>query len=236
MRIDIITIFPQMFSSVFSVSMIKIAQEKGLMRIYTHNLRDYSQDKHRKVDAPPYGGEKGMVLRIEPIFRAIEAVKRFEPGIKKRKIILFSPRGRLFNQNLAKELLRFKQLILICGHYEGVDERVSRYLVDEEISLGDYILSGGEIPAMVFVDVLGRLIPGVVGDYTSVKDESFEQGLLEYPQYTRPRVFRGLKVPSILFSGNHKKIKEWRKKQALRITKQRRPDLFLKIKREEGDG
>jgi len=239
MRIDIITIFPEMFSGVFSSGIIRIAQEKRLLQIHLHNLRDFTQDRHKKVDAPPYGGGPGMVLRCEPIFNAVETIKRCSQTSsstansslgESSKTILLSPQGRLLTQKFASKLAKYQQLILICGRYEGVDERVVRYLIDEEISIGDYILSGGEIPAMVLVDVLARLIPQVVGDKDSVKKESFEEGLLDWPHYTRPRVFRGLRVPPVLLSGDHKKIEIWRKKQALRKTKGKRPDLLKKLK------
>ena len=220
MEIDIITIFPGMFSGIFSSSIIRIAQEKKLLKIKIHNLRDFTEDKHRKVDAPPYGGGAGMVLRCEPVFKAVKTVN------KGHRVILLSPQGKVLSQGLAKKFLKKRKLLLICGHYEGVDERIGKSLIDEEVSIGDYILSGGEPAAMVFVDVLARLIPGVVGDYASVKNESFEDGLLDYPQYTKPRIFKNLKVPSVLLSGNHKKIEQWRKTQALVNTKKKRPDLL----------
>jgi len=216
-----------MFSHVFSSSIIKIAQKKGLLAIGIHNLRDFTDDKHRKVDAPPYGGGSGMVLRCEPIFKAVESIaKKSKTKNQKSKIILLSPQGRTLNQRLAKKILRTKHLILICGRYEGVDERVRKRLIDDEVSIGDYILSGGELAAMVLVDVLARLIPGVVGDYESIRKESFEEGLLDYPHYTNPRIFKGFRVPPVLLSGNHKKIEEWRKKQATKSTKEKRPDLL----------
>jgi tRNA (guanine37-N1)-methyltransferase len=227
MRIDIITIFPKMFEQVLNESIIRRAQNKGKVKIYIHNLRDYSQDKHKKVDDRPYGGGSGMIMRPEPIFRAVEDIKSKIKN-KKSKVILLSPQGKRLNQELVKELARLKNLILICGHYEGVDERVKRYLVDEEISIGDYILTGGEIPAMVLVDCVVRLIPGVLGNKKSLKFESFQGNLLEYPQYTRPANFRGMKVPKVLLSGDHKKIEAFRKREALRITLEKRPDLLNK--------
>jgi len=225
MRIDIITIFPKMFTGVFSESIIKRAQEKKKVEIYVHNLRDYSPDKHKKVDDRPFGGGSGMVMKPEPIFRAVEDI-RSKIKNKKSKIILLSPQGKKLNQELVKELAKLKHLILICGHYEGVDERVRRYLIDEEISIGDYILTGGELPAMVLVDSIVRLIPGVLGNKKSLQFESFQGNLLEYPQYTRPANFRGMKVPEVLLSGDHKKIEAFRKKEALRITLEKRPDLL----------
>ena len=227
MNINIITIFPEMFGSIFSTSILKIAQKKQLLKIKIHNLRNFTEDKHRKVDSTPYGGGPGMVFKCEPIFKAVEAIGKGVKGKGKRaKVILLSPKGKTLDQKLVKVLVKNKQLTLICGHYEGVDERIRKSLVDEEISIGDYVLSGGELAAMGLVDSLARLIPGVVGDYESVKQESFEKDLLDYPYYTRPQVYRGQKVPSVLLSGNHKKIEEWRRKQAIKITKKRRPDLI----------
>lgn len=223
MRIDIITIFPEMFSSVLDASIIKRAQEKGKVRIFVHDLRDYSLDKHRKVDDRPFGGGSGMLMQAEPIFRAVEAIKK---KIKaKARVILLCPQGDRFTQRAAKELSRRKNLILICGHYEGVDERVRQYLADALISIGDYVLTGGELPAMVLVDSVVRLIPGVLGDKNSLNFESFEGNLLEYPQYSRPAKFRDWTVPEVLVSGDHDKIAAWRKQEALKRTKERRPDL-----------
>lgn len=228
LRIDIITIFPQAFDSTFSFSIIQRAVDKNLVKIFIHNLRDYSQDKHKKVDAPPYGGGPGMVMRPEPLFLAVENILSPRIQRKEQRVILLSPQGETFNQDMAKRLLKFRQLILICGRYEGVDERVREALIDEEISIGDYILSGGEIPSMVVVDCLVRLLPQALGDEDSRKFESFENKLLDFPQYTRPRNFRGLKVPDILLSGNHKKIESWRIKRAIEKTKKRRPDILDK--------
>jgi tRNA (guanine37-N1)-methyltransferase len=231
MRIDIITIFPKMFDPVLNESIIKRAQNKGKVKIYIHNLRDYTLDKHRKVDDRPFGGGSGMVMAAEPIFRAAEFIKsEVEPS----KIILLCPQGQRLNQRVAARLTKYKHLVLICGHYEGVDARVREHLIDEEISIGDYVLTGGELPAMVLIDAIVRLISGVLGDKNSLNFESFKGNLLEYPQYTRPADFRGFKVPAILLSGDHKKIEAWRKKEALRRTRQKRPDLLThKLKREE---
>ena len=223
--INILTIFPQAFDSVFSQSIIRIAQEKNLLKINFYNLRDYTRNKHRKVDAPSYGGGGGMVMQIEPVYRTLAKVKR-DFSSRKLYVILLSPQGKPLTQSLARRLLRHKNLVLICGHYEGIDERVRKYLVDEEVSIGDYILSGGEIAAMVLVDVLARLIPGVVGKKSSVENESFEKGLLDWPHYTRPQRFKNWRVPQVLLSGNHKKISEWRKRQALGKTKRLRKDLL----------
>ncbi|MGE4357930.1 MAG: tRNA (guanosine(37)-N1)-methyltransferase TrmD [Candidatus Omnitrophota bacterium] len=225
MEIDILTIFPDMFKPVVGESMLRIAQEKGLVKIRVHNLRNWSKDKHRKVDDRPFGGGAGMVMRIEPIYYALEELKK-----DGSKTILLSPQGRIFTQAMAETLSKEKHLIFICGHYEGIDERVRTYLVDEEISIGDYILTCGELPAMVVVDSVVRLIPGVLGSKESLFEESFSSGLLEYPQYTRPANFKGWKVPSVLLSGNHKKIVEWRKRESIKRTREKRPDLWCKIK------
>ncbi|MDP2044096.1 MAG: tRNA (guanosine(37)-N1)-methyltransferase TrmD [Candidatus Omnitrophota bacterium] len=223
MRIDIITIFPEMFSSVLNKSIIKRAQEKGRVRIFVHDLRHYSLDKHRKVDDRPFGGGSGMLMQAQPIFRAVEAIKK---KIKaKARVILLCPQGDRFTQRAAKELSKRKNLILICGHYEGIDERVRQHLADAQISIGDYVLTGGELPAMVLVDSVVRLIPGVLGDKNSLNFESFEGNLLEYPQYSRPAKFRNWTVPEVLVSGDHNRIAAWRKQEALKRTKERRPDL-----------
>ena len=228
MRIDIITIFPKMFNPVLGESIIKRAQNKGKVKIYIHNLRNYSLDKHKKVDDRPFGGGSGMVLNAQPIFRAVEDIKSQVIG-RCTRVILLCPQGVKLEQKIAKRLAKNKHLILICGHYEGIDERVRDYLVDEEISIGDYILTGGELPAMVLVDCLVRLVPGVLGDKNSLNFDSFEGNLLEHPQYTRPANFRGMKVPKTLLCGNHSKVMEWRKKESVKRTKQKRPDLFKKI-------
>jgi len=242
MRIDILTIFPKMFAPILNESIIKRAQAKGKVEIFVHNLRDFSVDKHRKVDDRPFGGGPGMVMRPEPIFRAVEYILRHaskgrhktQDTRHKTQIILLSPQGKRLNQKIAKKLSRCKHLIFICGHYEGVDERVRIRLVNEEISIGDYVLTGGELPAMVVVDCVVRLIPGVLGEKKSLHFESFEGNLLEYPQYTRPANYKGMRAPSVLFSGNHKKIEEWRKKQAIKITRQRRPELLRRRSEENG--
>jgi tRNA (guanine37-N1)-methyltransferase len=226
MHIDIISIFPKMFSAVLDESIIKRAQQKGKVKIFTHDLRDYTYDKHRKVDDRPFGGGSGMVIQVEPIFRALQAIKKKIKG--KSKVVLLSPQGKRLNQAYAKKLSGCRNLIFICGHYEGVDERVRQYLVDEEISIGDYILTGGELAAMVLVDSLVRLIPGVLGDKNSLNFESFEGNLLEYPQYSRPAKFKNWSVPEVLVSGDHDKIAFWRKQEAIKRTKERRPDLLKK--------
>lgn len=227
MLVDIITIFPDVFKPYFEKSILGIAQKKGKLRIRLHNLRDYTLDKHRKVDDRPFGGGPGMVMTPGPIFRAVESIKHTARcGRRAAKIILLCPQGRTLNHKLVHRLSKFKHLILICGHYEGVDERVRKYLVDEEISIGDYILSGGELAAMVTVDSITRLIPGVLGHKDSSRFESFSDNLLEYPHYSRPAEFRAMGVPKILLSGDHQKIEDWRNKEALKITKKKRPDLL----------
>ncbi|MZH05538.1 MAG: tRNA (guanosine(37)-N1)-methyltransferase TrmD, partial [Nitrospinae bacterium] len=205
------------------------AREKGLLDIRVHDLRDFSLNKHRKVDDTPFGGGVGMVMNVEPIARALETIKKEVP---KARTILLSPGGKPFNQEKAGQLAEEESLVLICGRYEGIDERVRLHFADEEISIGDYILTGGEIPAMVLVETVSRLIPGVLGDSESIVEESFTGGVLEYPQYTRPRDFKGFKVPDVLVSGDPKKIRAWQKAEALKKTENVRPDLFEKIKRD----
>jgi tRNA (guanine37-N1)-methyltransferase len=222
MRFDIITIFPGIFNSLFSAGVVKKAVEKKILEIKVHDLRDFATNKHRQVDDRPYGGLEGMVLKPEPIFRAVEAIRKPQGSVT----CLLTPQGETFNSTLAEELAGFDQVILICGRYEGVDERVIEHLVDREISIGDYVLTGGELAAAVVVDAVSRFIPGVVGKEESVRHDSFTAGLLDFPQYTRPREFRGYRVPSILFSGDHKKIARWRLKKALEKTLARRPDLL----------
>ena len=222
LKVDIITIFPKMFSALTGESIIKRAQEKKKVRIDVHDLRDYTTGKYKQVDDRPFGGGPGMVLMPEPIFKAVKKIK----GRRKVKVILTCAGGKPLTQKLARELSKEKNLIIICGHYEGVDERVREELVDESISIGDYVLTGGELPAMVIVDAVTRLIPGVLGKDESSADESFENGLLEYPQYTRPADFHGKKVPEILLSGNHAKIADWRNKESIKRTKKIRPDLL----------
>ncbi len=225
MKIDIITIFPKMFAPVLNESIIKRAQKKRLVKIEIHDLRDYSQDRHRKIDDRPFGGGPGMVFRPEPLFRAVESVNS---KVKSRdpKVILLTPQGKRLDQTMARRLSRCKHLILICGHYEGIDERVRKKLVTEEVSIGDYVLTCGELPAMVLVDTLVRLIPKVLGKDESTHFESFSQGLLEYPQYTRPAIYRKMCVPKVLLSGNHSMIEKWRREKALERTRKKRPDLL----------
>lgn len=226
LKIDILTIFPEFFSSPLDVSIIKKAIDNKLLSINLHNIRSYALDKHAMVDDLPYGGGPGMVLKPEPIFRAIES-------LPKGKVILFSPQGELLKQSLAVELSKSNQLILICGRYEGVDERVSENIVDIELSIGDYILNGGEVAALVLIETIIRLVPGVLGNEESLNNESFSKGILGYPQYTRPADFKGLKVPSVLLSGNHQKIKFWREKKALEKTYKNRKDLIINRERQK---
>jgi tRNA (guanine37-N1)-methyltransferase len=222
--IDILTLFPQVFQGVFDFGILQRAIDQELVSINVHNIRDYTHDKHRTADDYPYGGGAGMVLKPDPIFEAVESVKS-EAGTP---VILLSPRGRLFCQQVAQELAAYPRLILICGHYEGVDERVSEHLVTDEISIGDYVLSGGEPAAMVVVDAVVRLLPGVLGSAESLLDDSHVGGLLEYPQYTRPAEYRGWSVPEVLLSGNHAQIAKWRQEQAILRTMKRRPELLEK--------
>ncbi|MEW6424557.1 MAG: tRNA (guanosine(37)-N1)-methyltransferase TrmD [Bacillota bacterium] len=224
MQIYILTLFPEMFAGPFDASIIKRAREKGLIKIDLVNIRDFSKNKHRTVDDAPFGGGPGMVVAAEPVFEAVDWLKR--QNVKTERIILLSPAGRPFNQALARELSREKTLILICGHYEGIDERVREHLVTEEISIGDYVLTGGELPAMVVVDAVARLLPGVLGRDASAAEESFSNSLLEYPHYTRPREYRGYPVPEVLLSGHHEQIRAWRRRQALLRTLENRPDLL----------
>jgi len=222
MRFDIITIFPEMCRPIVNESIIKRAQMKKKVDVRVYDLRDYTKDKHKKVDDRPFGGGPGMVMGPQPIFDAVKKIK----ARRKAKVVLMCPTGKPLTQKSAKRLAKEKNLIIICGHYEGVDERVRIKLVDESISIGDYVLTGGELPALVLVDCLTRLVPGVLGKEDSLIDESFENNLLEYPQYTRPENFRGIKVPSVLLSGHHKEVNEWRKAQAIARTKKNRPDLM----------
>lgn len=240
LRIDVITIFPRVFHPVLNESILKRAQMKGRVSLFVHDLRDFSPDKHRKVDDRPFGGGPGMIMRPEPIFNAIEYIKSdiqdntaSVKSKKRSRIILLSPKGHLLNQDIGKRLAGYRHLIIICGHYEGVDERVRRHLVDEEISIGDYILTGGELAAAVVVDSVVRLIPGVLGNFDSAEGDSFSCGKLDYPHYTRPEVYRGMKVPDVLLSGNHAEIDRWREQQAVERTLKKRSDLIQRSKDKE---
>ncbi len=230
MRIDVMTIFPEMFPGVLGASMLKRAQAQGHLRIAVHDLRDYSRDKHRKVDDRPYGGGPGMVMRVEPIAEAVDAIKRScadHEGAPESacRTILMSPQGERLSSAVAQELASAKHLVIICGHYEGIDERVKLSVADRSMSIGDYVLTGGELPALVLIDAVARFVPGVIGHEEATKEESFADGLLEYPQYTRPPVFRGLAVPEVLLSGDHERIAAWRKQQSVARTLASRPDL-----------
>ncbi len=230
MRFDILTLFPGLFSGVFEESIVKRAVEAGLVTIAVHNIRDYATDKHHVTDDEPYGGGGGMVMKPEPIFRAVEAALGDAPRPTSRadatQVVLLSPAGRLFNQRIATELAMHDRILLICGRYEGVDERVREHLVSDEISIGDYVLSGGEIPAMVVVEAVTRLLPGALGDPMATRRDSFAGDLLEHPHYTRPAEFRGWGVPEVLLSGNHAEVRRWRREQSLLRTYLRRPDLL----------
>ncbi len=219
---DIFTLFPEMFQGPFSESILKRAQERDLLKIVLHDVRDATTDKHHLVDDYPYGGGAGMVMKPDPIFAAIEAVHQGGP------IIYLTPQGRLFNQQIARALSQESRITLLCGHYEGIDERVIEHLVTDEISIGDYVLTGGELAAMVVIDAVSRLVPGVLAE-GSTAEESHSHAMLEYPQYTRPPEFRGWRVPDILLSGHHENVARWRRKEALRKTYRRRPDLFAKL-------
>jgi tRNA (guanine37-N1)-methyltransferase len=222
MHFDIFTLFPTMFQGPFTESILKRAQERGLLSIALHNIRDATTDKHHMVDDYPYGGGAGMVMKPEPIFAAIETVHQTGP------IIYLTPQGRLFNQDIAQQLAQEPCITLLCGHYEGIDERVCQHLVTDEISIGDYVLTGGELAAMLIVDAVSRLLPGVLAK-DSPQEESHSSHMLEYPQYTRPPDFRGWRVPDVLLSGHHENVARWRRKESLRRTHQRRPDLFAKL-------
>src|SRR5947209_16060009 len=229
MRIDIVTIFPEFFRGAFEYGIIRRAQVAELVDIQVHDLRRWTQDKHRQVDDRPFGGGDGMVLKPEPIFAAVEELtgaSEREAYAEGTRVVLLSPQGRVFTQGLADELAKSAQVVLICGRYEGVDERVAEALVTDEISIGDYVLSGGEAASVVVVDAIVRLIPGALGNETSAVNESFSDGLLDYPHYTRPPEFRGMRVPDILLGGHHAEIERWRREQALKKTERNRPDLL----------
>jgi tRNA (guanine37-N1)-methyltransferase len=234
MKIHILTLFPEAFASFLSHSMMKRAQEKGLAEVRTVDLRHYTRDRHRTCDDRPFGGGPGMVLKPEPIFEALEDLFGKKGPSKKTRVIHLTPQGRPLDQEMAKKLSRLPELVFLCGHYEGVDERVVDEWVTDELSIGDYILTQGELPAMVVIDAVTRLLPGVLGSEESKVFESFTGNLLEYPQYTRPAVYRGLKVPEVLLSGDHQKIAKWRQEQAVRRTRERRPDLLKKGRKKRG--
>ena len=232
MEIHILTLFPAMLEGPFRESIVGRAVDNGVVRIRVHNIRDYAHDRHRTADDYPYGGGGGMVLKPEPLFEAVEAVKSLiaeessSERAREAHVVLMSPQGGALTQAVVEELASLRDLVLICGHYEGVDERVLEHLIDREISIGDYVLSGGEIPAMAVVDAVVRLLPGGVGDGQSIEDDSHTTGLIQFPQYTRPAEFRGWQVPPVLLSGNHEEVRRWRRRQSLKRTQQRRPDLL----------
>jgi len=223
MKIDVLTLFPEMFTGPMDASIIQRARQSGLLDLRVHNLRDYTHDNYKTVDDRPFGGGPGMVLKCEPVFEALEAL-----GASETRVILMSPAGRTFRQEIARELAGCPNLLFVCGAYEGVDERICQEWVDDELSIGDYVLTNGTLAAMVVIDAVTRLLPGVLGDAQSSVDESFSHGLLEYPHYTRPAEFRGMKVPPVLLSGNHAAIEKWRREQAVARTTERRPDLARK--------
>lgn len=227
MRFDILTLFPDVVRAVLDSSIIGRASQNGIITVKAHDIRDYTIDKHKKTDDTPYGGGKGMLMSTQPICDCFDAVCR-ELGEGSKKVIYASPRGRIFNHEVAKELSQYDNLIILCGHYEGIDQRVIDEIVDEEISIGDYVLTGGEIPACIMVDAVSRLVDGVLSNKECYENESIASGLLEYPQYTKPRVFRGREVPEVLLSGHHENIEKWRLEKSLEITKERRPDLYEK--------
>ncbi len=225
MRFDIITIFPEVFDRVIDCGIVRRARQSGLIEVQVVNLRDFAEDRHLSVDDRPYGGGEGMVLMPGPLFRAVEACGT-RPGTR---TVLLTPQGETWNQEMAAEIATNQHIILICGRYEGVDQRVADHLVDTKVSIGDYVLSGGEIPAMVMLDCVTRLLPGALGAADSAVNESFTSGLLDHPQYTRPRSFRGWKVPEILLSGNHAEVKKWRTERAVEATRKNRPDILKKL-------
>lgn len=227
MRFDVLTLFPDMVRTVLSESIIGRAQSAGIIEVACHNIRDYSKDKHRKTDDTPYGGGVGMVMSCQPIYDCyLDVLSKIPEGNKKR-VIYMSPRGRHFSHDIAKELAEYDNLILLCGHYEGVDQRIIDEIVDEEISIGDYVVTGGEIPACIVIDATSRLLEGTLASSECYEGESVASGILEYPQYTKPRAFLGREVPEVLLSGNHKAIDRWRLEEAVKITRERRPDLLL---------
>ena len=228
MRFDIMTLFPDFVSSILGESIIGRAQKSGAITVKAHNIRDYSKDKHRRVDDTPYGGGKGMLMMAPPIYDCYQSIREEYPQAESRHVVYMSPRGRVLNQNIARELSSYDHLIVLCGHYEGVDSRIIEEIVDEEISIGDFVLTGGELPACILVDAVARLVDSVLADPECHEKESFSSGLLEYPQYTRPVEFHGKKVPDVLLSGHHANIEQWRYEQSVEITKRLRPELLEK--------
>ncbi|MCZ2128020.1 MAG: tRNA (guanosine(37)-N1)-methyltransferase TrmD [Anaerolineales bacterium] len=235
MQFEVFTLLPEVFPSYLETSILKRARERGLIRVNVHNIRDYAHDKHHTTDDQPYGGGGGMVMKPEPVFEAVEsALGTSAPG-SEIPVILLTPQGRVFNQEVAKELSQHPRLALLCGRYEGVDERIRQRLATDEISIGDYVLTGGELPALILIDAVSRLLPNVLGDPTGAEDDSHAMGLLEYPHYTRPPVFRGDAVPEALLSGDHKRIDRWRREQALERTFRKRPDMLERADLSDAD-
>lgn len=232
MQFDIFTLLPEVFPSYLETSILKRARDRGLIEVRVHNIRDYTNDKHHTTDDTPYGGGGGMVMKPAPVFEAVESVLTPQPACP---VIMLTPQGRVFDQRVADELSRHAHIALICGRYEGIDERIREHLVSDEISIGDYVLTGGELPALLVVDAVARLLPGVLGDPTGAEDDSHASGLLEYPHYTRPPEFRGWEVPEVLLSGDHAKIEKWRREQSLLRTLTKRPDLLEKAELSEKD-
>lgn len=227
MRFHIMTLFPEIFNSYMNESIMKRAVEKGIIEVNIYNIRDFSTNKHKKVDDYPFGGGAGMVMTPQPIYDTYKhIIDKFD--IKDPRVVYLTPKGKVHNQNIASEMSTFEDVILLCGHYEGIDQRIIDSIVTNEISIGDYVLTGGELPALILIDSISRLIPGVLSQNESFEEESFKDDLLEYPHYTRPREFMGMEVPEVLLSGNHKKIDEWRHEESIEITKERRPDLYKK--------
>ena len=227
MKFYVMTLFPEMVERTLGESIIGRAQDKGIIDVECRNIRDYSVDKHRKTDDTPYGGGMGMVMTCQPIYDCYRAIKEEIPEENRTRVVYMSPKGRVFNQKIARELSEYDDLIFLCGHYEGVDQRVLDEIIDEDISIGDYVLTGGELPACIVIDAVSRLKDGVLSDPECYLDESHESGILEYPQYTKPRVFMDKEVPSVLLSGDHKKIERWRLEEAVNLTRERRPELLL---------
>ena len=241
MQFEVFTLLPKIFPPYLESSILNRARQKGLIDVRVHNIRDYTHDKHHTTDDTPYGGGGGMVMKPEPVFEAIETVLGLNPlqtqpeTASNIPIILLTPQGRVFNQRIAEELSRHERIVLLCGRYEGIDERIREHLVTDEISIGDYVLTGGELPALMIIDAVSRLLPGVLGDPTGAEDDSHSMGLLEYPHYTKPPEFRGWKVPDVLASGNHAKINKWRREQALTRTFNKRPDMLEKAELSKED-
>ena len=231
-RFDVLTIFPEMFHSPLNFSLIQKAREKGLIGVEVHDIREYAEDRHRMTDDYPYGGGGGMVMKVEPIARALDAVLSEN---EEDCVVLLTPQGEKFSQEMAEEMARLSRIVLICGHYEGVDERVREHLVNREVSIGDFVLTGGELPALVMIDAISRMVPEVLGNRESARQDSFSSGLLEYPQYTRPRSFRGWEVPEVLLSGNHRELETWRRTESLRRTYLRKPELLERADLSEDD-